>query len=104
MDIPFAKEDKDGIKIKIKLTPNASKSGFAGVFTDADGAVYLKASVRAAPADGKANEELCGVLAKLLHIGKTSVTVISGHTDRRKALLVQNADEAVKEKLCKILS
>jgi len=102
VDIPFAKEDKDGLKVKIKLTPNAAKGGFAGLFTDADGTVYLKASVKAAPADGKANEELCGALAKLLHIGKTSVTVISGHTDRRKTLLIQSADETVKEKLCKI--
>jgi len=104
LDIPFAKEDKDGLKIKIKLTPNAAKSGFAGLFTDADGTVYLKASVKAAPADGKANEELCTTLAKHLHIGKSCVTVVGGHTDRRKTLLIQNADETVKEKLCKIQS
>ncbi len=102
MDIPFAKECTDGLKLKIKLTPNASKSGFAGLFTDADGVIYLKAAVKAAPSDGKANEELCTFLAKYLHISKSSVVLVSGHTDRRKTVLIQNADETVKEKLCKI--
>ncbi len=102
MDIPFAKEDKDGIKLKIKLAPNVAKSGFAGLFTDADGVVYLKMTVKSAPCDGEANKELCAFLAKFLRVPKSSVVPVSGFTDRRKTILVQNADETVKEKLCEI--
>lgn len=104
MDIPFVKSDKDGLKIYVKLTPNAAHTEFCGIFTDADNTVYLKIAVKSVPEDGKANQELCAFIAKFLHISKSSVLLLSGFSGRRKIVLVKNADETIKEKLCRILS
>lgn len=46
----------------------------------------LKVKVAAVPEDGKANEELCRVLAA--HYGAKSVEVIAGKTGTRKMVRV----------------
>ena len=74
-------------KLKVHLTPKSSREEVIA----SDGVV--KAWVRAAPTDGQANEALCKLLADRLHVSKTSVTVVRGHTSREKTVEVDNVSE-----------
>lgn len=64
------------------MIPRANRSEVVGEM--ADGA--LKVKVAAVPEDGKANEELCRVLAA--HFGVPDVEVIAGKTGTRKMVRV----------------
>jgi uncharacterized protein (TIGR00251 family) len=70
--------------IAVKVVPRASKSEVAG--TMADGA--LKVKVAAVPEKGKANEELCAVLARHYHVPVSAVEVISGAASTRKRVRI----------------
>lgn len=70
----------------MRLTPKASVNRIQGLIADAGGGMALKASVTAVPEKGKANAALIKLLAKAWSLPKTSLTVISGVTDRNKVL------------------
>ncbi|MFR1031928.1 MAG: DUF167 family protein [Alphaproteobacteria bacterium] len=63
-----------------------------GVFTDADGAEYLKISVVSIPEKGKANKELLSFLAKRLKTAKSNFEIISGASERCKRILIKGID------------
>ena len=76
---------KDGYVIKIKLSPNAKKNAFGtGVYVDAGGNEYLKASVVCVPEKGKANKELLKMISKNLKIAVSEMEIISGQTEHLK--------------------
>ncbi len=83
-----------GARLKVRLTPNARREGFGDVHVDSAGETWLKASVRAVPEDGKANEALVALVAKSARIAKGRIAVASGTTNRAKVLFVSGADEA----------
>lgn len=74
----------EGYVLRIRVTPNASKCGVSGTFSDSIGAVFLKISLISVPEKGKANQELIKYLAKTLHESKGSFSLLSGETDRCK--------------------
>ncbi|MCA1595598.1 MAG: DUF167 family protein, partial [Chloroflexi bacterium] len=53
----------------------------------------LKVKVIAAPERGKANDEVCSLLAEYLNVPKRNVAVILGHTSPQKRILCR-ADSA----------
>jgi uncharacterized protein YggU (UPF0235/DUF167 family) len=84
------------LRLRIRLTPNARTEGFGGTFEDAEGKTWLKASVRAVPEDGKANDALVRILAKRTGIAKSRWQLVQGHTSRMKILEAGDASsEAV---------
>ena len=84
----FYLSSSDGLKVFVRLSPKAKREGVEGVHTDPDGTQRLKIAVSAPPVDGKANEALNKTLAKQLHIAKSTISLISGSTDRSKTLLI----------------
>jgi uncharacterized protein (TIGR00251 family) len=70
--------------LDVKVIPRAPTSEVAG--TMADGA--LKVKVTAAPEKGKANDEVCAVLAAYFDVPKRNVEVVLGHTSQRKRVRV----------------
>ena len=70
--------------MKIKVIPRSPRTEMAGEMADGT----LKIHVTAPPDKGKANEELCGFLARQYGVPRTSVTVISGQTAARKLVRV----------------
>ncbi len=72
------------MNIDVKVVPRASRSEITG--TMADGS--LKVKVAAVPEKGKANEELCAVLARHFEVPSRSVEVISGATSTRKRVRI----------------
>lgn len=88
----FYEKTSKGIIIRVRVTPNSSKSAVSGIFTDANGQDYLKINLNAVPEKGKANQELIKFLSKFLKQSKSAFTLISGETDRFKRLQLIAAD------------
>ena len=66
--------------LQVKVIPRAKRSEVAGPMADGT----LKVKVAAVPEDGKANEELCRILATHFKVPRSSVEVIAGQTNTRK--------------------
>lgn len=85
-------ETKDGVRIKVRLTPRASRDEIAG-FRDGDGDALL-IRVTAPPTENKANQGLCKLVAKQLGVAKGRVAVVGGAKSRDKILEVQGISVA----------
>ena len=83
----------DHVRLSVRLTPNGGRDAIDGVETGADGEAYLKARVSAVPEKGKANKALIALLAKRLSIPKSSLSLISGDTARKKILRIDGDPE-----------
>ena len=84
-----------GVAFSVKVHPRAKKNAIVGELGDA-----LKVSVCAPPAEGKANEACIEFLATLLNVPRSSVTIASGRTGRKKVILVQGVTpEEVRRRL-----
>jgi uncharacterized protein (TIGR00251 family) len=59
--------------------PGARRPGIAG----RHGAAW-KVRVAAPPEDGRANAAVCALLAELLELPRSAVTIVSGHGSREK--------------------
>ncbi|MBR5130140.1 MAG: YggU family protein [Alphaproteobacteria bacterium] len=68
--------------IKIRVSPNAKRNGFEGVWND----THLKLALRAPAVDGKANEAVIDFLSDFFHIKKSQIEIVSGQTNRCKTL------------------
>lgn len=79
--------------LRVRLTPSGGANRIDGAALDENGRPYLKARVRAAPEDGKANAALEALIAKALGIAKSRVSVTRGHTARLKTLDIEAASE-----------
>jgi len=63
------------------------------VEADAEGKSYLKARVSAVAEKGKANKALIALVAKSLGVAKSSVSLTSGETSRKKILRIDGDPE-----------
>ncbi|MDY6851765.1 MAG: DUF167 domain-containing protein [Thermodesulfobacteriota bacterium] len=79
----YCREDGQGARFKVRLSPRASREGMGGLHGDA-----LKVRVKAPPVDGRANEALVRFLAKVLGVRRSSLEIVSGRTGRTKVLRV----------------
>jgi uncharacterized protein (TIGR00251 family) len=73
-------------QIEIRVQPRSSRSKIE--VTER----VVKVWVTASPTDGQANAALCDLLAKVLGVPKTSVTVVRGQTSRVKVIAVASLD------------
>lgn len=89
----------DHVRLAVRLTPNAGRNAVDGVETAADGEVFVKARVTAVPEDGKANKALIELIAKILRLPKSSISIISGETARKKILRIDGDPEDLEAKL-----
>jgi len=70
-----------------------------GIETDSAGETHLKARVTAVPEKGKANKALIHLIAGSLGIPKSSVSLVSGDTARKKILRIEGDPEDLAKKL-----
>ncbi|MBB4443129.1 MULTISPECIES: DUF167 domain-containing protein [Rhizobium] len=89
----------DHLRLAVRLTPNGGRDAFDGVEADAAGEAFLKARVTAVPEKGKANKALILLIAKSLRIPKSSVSLVSGETARKKILRIDGDPEDLVKKL-----
>ena len=98
-DIPATKSVAEGVLLKVRAAPGASRDRIAGLHGDA-----LKIAVCAPPEKGKANEAITRVLARALGRRRSTVMVASGGTSRDKWILVEDIElETLIEKLEELL-
>jgi len=72
------------VTLCVKVTPRAARSEIAGIMADGT----WKARIAAVPEKGRANEELCVLLAEHFHVPRRAVEIISGHTSQLKLVRV----------------
>ena len=72
----------------MRVTPRGGRDAIDGVETLSDGRPVLKVRVRAAPADGAANEAVRRCLAKSLRLPASAVSLEAGATARMKTFLI----------------
>lgn len=83
------KELPDGIVIKVRVQPKASKNELSGLFEDA-----LKLRITAPPVDGAANEAVIKFLAKLFKVTQKQVEISAGHSSRNKTVKISGINFA----------
>lgn len=72
-----------GVTFAVKVHPRAKKNAITGALGD-----ELKLSLTAPPVDGRANESCVEFFANLLEVPRSSVTIASGESSRRKVIRV----------------
>ena len=88
-----------GVLIAVRLTPKSAADQVVGLEEAADGALVLKARVRAAPEKNKANKALAALLADWLNIPKTNCEVAAGGKSRLKQVLMRGEPEDLMARL-----
>jgi uncharacterized protein len=75
------------VTLRVKVVPRSAKSEIIG---ELEGGV-LKVKIAAPAKRGKANEELCRVLAEHYAVAKSSVRILSGRTSSLKLVKIGGA-------------
>jgi uncharacterized protein len=79
----------DGVRLRIRVQPSASRSEVAGRHGDA-----IRIRLASPPVDGKANEALTELLSDLLDVPRRAVTLRAGAGGRSKVVEVAGVDVA----------
>ena len=79
--LPFVQPVDDGIQLKLKVVPGASRSQIVGIHGD-----RLKVKVAAPPEQGKANRAVIELLSQWL--GTKTIEIIAGHGHAEKTAKV----------------
>jgi len=81
--------DAQGVRIAVRVTTRASRDEVSGVIRDTDDRLWIEARVRAIPDRGKANAAITKLIGDEVGVAKTSVSVLSGTTNRNKILHIE---------------
>lgn len=82
-------ESAGGVSFAVKVQPRARRNAVTGVVGDA-----LKLAVTAAPEAGRANQAVIALLAELLNLPRSSVTMAAGAGSRNKRIRVAGLSAA----------
>jgi uncharacterized protein (TIGR00251 family) len=93
----------DGVRLSVRVTPRASRSGIDGVVRDAEGRPLLAVRLHAPPVDGAANAALIALLTKALGLRKADVTIRSGETGRVKILHLAGDGPSIAARLTELI-
>lgn len=101
--MPLTRTDT-GVRLAVRLTPKASANRLQAIAEDATGNRHLKVQVTALPEDGKANAALLKLLSKTFKCPKTSLSIVSGATDRTKVIAISGDAKALEATIRAVLS
>lgn len=76
----------DGVRITVKAKPRTKKARAWQIVDIGDDKQALEIAIAAQPEGGKANKEICSVLAKTFHVPLNHVDIKTGHTSRIKII------------------
>lgn len=89
------RQDGNDLLLSVRLTPGAAREGISGRWTDAQGAQWLGARVRAVAEKGRANAALIALLAKGLDWPRSAISLESGDSNRLKRLRIKGGADAL---------
>jgi uncharacterized protein (TIGR00251 family) len=72
----------------VRLQPRARRDEIVG---ERNGALVIR--VTAPPVDGRANDALCRLIAKVAGVAPSRVEIVRGHSSRDKVVRVADIDE-----------
>jgi uncharacterized protein (TIGR00251 family) len=72
------------LTLQVKVVTRSSKSEVVGELAEGT----LKVRLAAVPEKGKANAELCQILAKHFKVAPSAVTILKGHTSAIKLVRI----------------
>ncbi|MGO4716914.1 DUF167 family protein [Bradyrhizobium sp. 2TAF24] len=73
-----------GLLLVVRVTPRGGRDDLDGIEVMSDGRAVLKVRVRAAPADGEANDAVTRLLAARLKLRRSDIEILAGATARVK--------------------
>jgi len=85
----------EGVTLRIRLRPGASRNAVLGRSVLANGDAAILAAVSAPPEDGKANAALIQLLAKTWHLAKSRLSIVTGASARNKMLHIEGPPAAL---------
>ena len=98
----FLRPYQDGILLNVKVRPNTTPRP-PRLHRDAAGETMLVLTVSAAPEHGKANKAVCRLLAEMLGVTISAVSVARGAACAQKTLRITGVDaDAVAQVLIKL--
>jgi uncharacterized protein (TIGR00251 family) len=80
-------------RLRLRVSPGAARTEIAGRHGEA-----WKVRVAAAPERGRANDALLRLLSDRLHVPRTQLSVVAGHTARDKVVELRGLDTAEAER------
>ena len=78
----------NGVEIPVLVLPRSSRNAVVGLQDNC-----LKIKISKPPVDGQANAACCRLLAERFNIPASKVTVVRGHTSRRKTIRLEGLGE-----------
>ncbi len=102
MALPI-RRTRDGVELRVRLTPRSSADRVEGVAESSDGLVHLAARVRAVPEKGAANAALERLVAGWLGLPARDVSVTGGATARVKLLAIAGGPDALAARIAGLL-
>ncbi len=82
--VAMVEESGDGVVISLLVSPRARRERVVGVHGE-----MVKVQVSAPPEGGRANRSVVRLIARWLGVAEGQVSIISGHTGRRKRVRVE---------------
>jgi uncharacterized protein (TIGR00251 family) len=89
----------DELVVSVHVRPGGRRDAVEGTH---DGVLAVRVS--APPADGRANEAVCRLLASAFGVRRRDVEVVSGHTARRKRVRITGPRSDLEQRLAQLRS
>ncbi|MGE5271025.1 MAG: DUF167 family protein [Thiohalocapsa sp.] len=87
------------MRLTVRLAPRARGDHIDGLARLADGSAVVKASVRAPPADNRANEALLQLLAREWRLPRRELSLVGGGKSRTKTVQIAGPSASVLARL-----
>ena len=87
-----------GISFELHVRPGGRRDAVEGRY---DGVLAIR--VTAPPADGRANEAVCRLLAAAFGVRRSAVQIVGGATARRKRVHIEGDDTELRVTLARLL-
>jgi uncharacterized protein len=97
--VPAWSTTPGGLRLHLRVTPNAGADRIEGVETRDDGNTVLRLRVAAVPDKGRANAAVIALLARALGVPKSAIAVTAGETARLKTVVISAEPMALIAKL-----